>query len=105
LDCLVNPEQRFKYWVELILEVLKETTKDVQQRAQKYTKFMIESIINEDKKFIGKSIGKVNKFFATSYKWSILDAVGSEGEKVVNYWKFVEQIKDVFTEISKWDLP
>ena len=46
---------------------------------------MLDSIINEDKKFIGKSIGKVNKFFASSFKRSILDAVGNEGEKVVNY--------------------
>jgi hypothetical protein len=40
---------------------------------------MIESLTNEDKPLIGRSIGKFNKFFAKEYKREILDVFGNEG--------------------------
>lgn len=103
LDCLVDPEFRWKYWFDLIRETMMREDGISRAKAALFAKLMIENITCEERKFIGRRIGLNNRNFAKEFGGRIREALGDDGRYLQNmtYNQFVEAIRDVYSDINE----
>ena len=103
LDCLVDPEFRWKYWFDLIREAMMREDQENNQKAAHFAKLLIENVTEKERYFIGRKIGLNNRKFADDFGNGIIKAFGKTGEKLLNYSynEFVENIQETYSAINE----
>jgi hypothetical protein len=102
LDCLVDPEYRWKYFFDLIRESMLREDQASKAKAARIAGLLIENVTREERKYIGRRIGLNNREFARTYGQKVRDAFGDDGKELLNmtYNEFVTAITDVFYEVN-----
>ena len=102
LNCLVNPEHRFRYWLDVIKEVYGYD--DERKRVQEYLKCMYNDCFRPQRPgIIGDRIGGYNKKFSKTFKDKFERLFGVHCDKVrsMDKEKFVQAMGPIYTAIIK----
>lgn len=72
-------------------------------KATSFASFMIEDILRDEWKFVGRKIGLNNKKFIKDFKSKIIKAFGEDGKKLLKYSynEFIEAIRGIYVEINE----
>jgi hypothetical protein len=81
LDCLVYPEHRFKYWYQILCDLL-ASEKATPERILGTFRMMLADIASVDKQWVGDQIGSYNRKFAQIWVKSLTKVFGENGAKV-----------------------
>jgi hypothetical protein len=102
LDCLVDPEFRWKYWFDLIRESMLREDNIYRAKAASIAALMIENVAKEERSSLGRRIGLHNRHFARDFGQKIINAFGIDGKELLNmtYNQFVESIREVYSEVN-----
>jgi hypothetical protein len=82
LEGLVYPEHRFKYWHQIISDLVSSSTAGDKAvvvskvKMQEIVKMMIKDIASDEKALVGKDIGGYNRKFAEKYSSAMIKAFG-----------------------------
>ena len=69
LDCLIYPEHRFKYWSQIIQDMLNgELKPDQISKLKSMVKMMLDDLIAEERPNIESEIGRYNRQFANRWQ-------------------------------------
>ena len=103
LDCLVDPELRWKYWFDLIREAMVREDYSSREQASRFASLMMENIAHSKRKYVEKRIGEFNRRFANELGRDIIDAFGQNGRNLLNisYNEFVRLIREIYDLINK----
>ena len=81
MDCLVYPEHRFKYWYQILCDVI-SSEKATPEKILKTFKMMGADIASVDKQRVGSQVGSYNSKFAQVWSKSLAKVFGENGSKI-----------------------
>jgi hypothetical protein len=88
LDCLVYPEHRFKYWYQILLDMLGSEQQQNKVPKAKYVeiaKMMLIDISSKEKPLVGEQIGSYNRKFVEKWGKHFIKSFGEDGHKIEDY--------------------
>lgn len=93
LDGLVYPEHRFKYWIQILSDLLTQTGNQVPiAKLQEIIKLMIADVGSLSKPMIGEQIGSYNRKFAQNWRKILVDKFGEHAQNVTDVKRLTQQL-------------
>ena len=87
LDCLVYPEHRFKYWYQILMDMLQNEVQNKVPKAKfvEIAKMMLVDISSQEKALVGNQIGSYNRKFVEKWGKHFVKSFGEDGRKIEEY--------------------
>jgi len=84
LDCLIYPEHRFKYWFQILSDLLADENSKVDpNKLTELTRLMLEDIGSHERPLVEGNIGTYNRKFAEKWGKPLTKVFGEEGQSVL----------------------